>query len=629
MLGLMRKHATSWLIKVFLFAIVIVFIFWGGYSYTERRASRVAVVNDSYIGIQEYRNAYNNLLDQMRRQLGNQFSSDILETLNLKEQALNQLINRRLLLEEARWMKLDISREELQRAIRSYPAFQTNGKFDPQRYYLILRQNRLTPQDFEANQHEDLLMNKVQSFISRGAKVLDTEVLSYFHHTQDKINLVYVEIDPKKLTEEVELDEEAIKSYFEQNRETYRIGSKRSIIYVRFSPGDFVEEVQVADTEIEDYYRLHQEDYQEPERVRARHILFRISPEAKMTDIKPVLQKAKKVLELAQNGDDFDALARKYSDDSTASNGGDLGFFTRADMVKPFADAAFSMQEGEISDLVRTRFGLHIIKVEDIEEESTLLLAEVKETIRQSLKKERAGEIARQRAEAFIDETRALDDLRRAAAAKELEVHESGLFTATEAIPQLGRHLEVNEVVFSLQPREVSSVLEVGEDKVVAQLLEIHESRLPELTEVRERVEQDWLAEQSRTLALKKAQEMLETAVKDGSLAEVAGQNQLKLKETGLFTATSPAQPLGNQRDLVMAALALTPEQPVAPDVYEVNRNFIIMHLKARETAPEEEFQKEKDNIAGSLLRLKKEQVFSRWVTARRQQSDIKILQEL
>ena len=99
MLGLMRKHATSWLIKVFLFAIVIVFIFWGGYSYTERRASRVAVVNDSYIGIQEYRNAYNNLLDQMRRQLGNQFSADILETLNLKEQALNQLINRRLLLE--------------------------------------------------------------------------------------------------------------------------------------------------------------------------------------------------------------------------------------------------------------------------------------------------------------------------------------------------------------------------------------------------------------------------------------------------------------------------------------------------------------------------------------------------
>jgi peptidyl-prolyl cis-trans isomerase D len=625
----MRKHATSWLIKVFLFAIVIVFIFWGGYSYTERRASRVAAVNDSYIGIQEYRNAYNNLLDQMRRQFGNQFSSDILETLNLKEQALNQVINRRLLLEQARWMKLDISQEELQRAIRSYPAFQTNGEFDPQRYYQTLRFLRLTPQDFEANQYEDLLMNKVQSFITRGAKVLHTEVLSYFHHTQDKINLAYVEIDPKKLTEKVELDEEAIKSYFDQNRETYRIGSRRSIIYVRFSPVDFVEEVQVADTEIEDHYRLHQEDYQKPKRVRARHILFRISPEAKMTDIQPVLQKAKKVLELARKGDKFDDLARKYSDDSTASKGGDLGFFTRTDMVKPFADAAFSMNKGEISDIVRTRFGLHIIKVEDIEEESTLPLAEVKETISQSLKKERAGEIAWERAEAFIDETRALDDLRKAAAAKGLEVHESGLFAATETIPQLGQYLEVNEIVFSLQPREVSSVLEVGEDKVVAQLLEIQESRLPEFTEVRERVEQDWLAEQSRTLAHKKAQEMLETAVKDGSLAEVAGQNQLTLKETGLFTATSPAQSLGNRRDLVMAALALTPEQPVAPDVYEVNRNFLIIQLKARETASEDDFQKEKDNIAGSLLRLKKEQVFSRWVTARRQQSDIKILQEL
>ncbi|MEJ2137438.1 MAG: SurA N-terminal domain-containing protein, partial [Desulfofustis sp.] len=123
MLRLMRKHATSWLIKVFLFAIVIVFIFWGGYSYTEKKASRVAVVNGSYIGLREYQSMYNNLLEQMRRQFGKQFSSELVEALNLKGQALDRLINRRLILTEAGMLKFDVSREELQNAIVSYPAF--------------------------------------------------------------------------------------------------------------------------------------------------------------------------------------------------------------------------------------------------------------------------------------------------------------------------------------------------------------------------------------------------------------------------------------------------------------------------------------------------------------------------
>ena len=625
----MRKHATSWLIKVALFAIVIVFIFWGGYSFTERRASRIAVVNGSYIGMPEFQSMYRNLEDQMRRQFGRQFSSELAQSLNLKAQALEQLINRRLLLEEARWLKLEITREELQKTILSFPAFQTNGQFDPQRYQRTLRFLRLTPQDFEASQQQDLLINKVRRFITRGAKILDTEVRSYFHQTRDKVNLAYVQLDPKTLTKNVELDEEAIKSYFDEHREDYRIAAKRSIIYVRFSPGDYLQEVQTTDAEVEEFYRLHQEDYQEPEKVRARHILFRIPSQAKTTELQSVLKKAKKVLALARGGDEFADLARKYSDDSTAAKGGDLGYFTQTDMVKPFSDAAFSMKKGDISDLVRTRFGLHIIKVEDVKEESIRPLAEVKEAVLQSLKKERAREIILQRAESFIDETRALDDLQKAAAAKDFEVQESGLFATDEAISRLGRHPEVNEVIFSLQPKEVSPVLEVGEDKLVAQLAKIQDPRLPEFAEVQEKVRKDWVAEQSRALARKQAQELVETAVQGGSLVEAAKRNKQEIKETGLFTATSPVQPLGNQRDLVIAAFALTAEQPVAPDVYQVNNTFIIVQLKAREAAAEGEYLKEKNNISTSLLQIKKEQVFSRWVTARRQQSDIKILQEL
>ena len=625
----MRKHATSWLIKVALFAIVIVFIFWGGYSYTEKKASRVAAVNGSYISMLEFQSMYNNLVEQMRRQFGKQFSPELAETLNLKRQALDQLINRRLLLAEAKMLELDVSREELQNAIISYPAFQTNGRFDQQRYQQILRLNKLTPQEFEASQREDLLISKVQQFITRSTKVLDAEMLSFFHHTQDKVNLAYLQVDPKDFKTQVKVDEEPIRDYFDKHRENYRLPVKRNILYVRFRPRDYLDEVQPTDMEIEDFYRLHQEDYKEPEKVRARHILFRIPPKAKTSDIQAIQKRADMVLDLARKGEDFAELARRYSEDTTASTGGDLGYFTSEDMVKPFSDSAFSLAKGEISDLVRSRFGLHIIKVEDIKKESIKPLAEVKESVIQSVKQEQAGEIAWQRAESFIDLSRSLDDMQKAALEKSLEVKESGFFAVGEPIPLLGSYPEISEAIFSLQLKEISPVLTLGEDQLVAQLIAVQESRLKELDEAKKEVREDWLAEQSRDLASRKAQEWFETARKEGTISNVARNNKLEVKKTGLFTATSPARPIGNQRDLVITAFALRPGEAVAPEVYEIDGKFLILQLEDRQPATEEEFQKQKDSLASQLLLAKKEQTFSRWILGRREKSEIKILQEL
>ena len=629
MLGTMRKHATSWLIKVACFAIVIVFIFWGGYSYTEKKASRVAVVNGSYIGLREYQNTYSNLVEQMRRQFGRQFSSELVETLNLKGQALDRLINRRLILAEAGMLEFDVSREELQNAIVSYPAFQTNGQFDSLRYQQILRSNKLTPQDFEANQREDLLINKVEQFITRGTKVLESEMLSFFHHTRDRVNLAYVQIDPQDFKNQVNVDEEAVRDYFDKHRENYRLADKRNILYVRFVPQDYLAEVEVTDQEIEEFYQLHQDNYREPKKVHARHILFRISEKAKTAEIQEILDRAKKVLDLARKGDNFAELARKYSEDSTAAKGGDLGYFKSGDMVKPFADSAFSLKKGEISDLVRTRFGVHIIKVEDIKEESVKPLAAVKETVRQSLKEERSREIALQRADSFIDLSRALDDLQKAAAEAGVEVKESGLFAAEEPVPQLGRHSEINEIIFALRPKEISPAFSIGDDQLVAQLVEIQDSRLEEFAEAQERVQEDWITEQSEVLARKQAQEWLETARQEGNLAEVARRNKLKINKTGLFTTISPAPPFGNQRDMVITAFSLTPELPVPSEVYEVDGKFIILQLEDSQPASENGFQKEKDSLAKQLLQAKKEQTFSRWINGRRQQADIEMLQEL
>ena len=334
-------------------------------------------------------------------------------------------------------------------------------------------------------------------------------------------------------------------------------------------------------------------------------------------------------MELARKGEDFAKLARKYSEGPTASKGGDLGYFTHSQMAKPFADSAFSLEKGEISDLVRTRFGLHIIKAEDIREESIQSLAAVREAVVQSLKKERAGEIAWQRAESFADQSRARDDLQKTAVEQDLPVKETGFFAADEPIPTLGRLPEVSETVFSLQPREISPVLSVGEDLLVAQLVEIQDSRLQEFGEVEEKVREAWIGEQSRNLAHTQALEWLKTARKQGSIDSLARSNDLEIKKTDFFTAVSPARSLGNLRDLVVAAFALTLDQPVLPEVYEVDTTFAIVQLEERQVASEQEFHKQKETLAAQLLQAKQEQTFSRWILGRREKSDIRILQKL
>jgi peptidyl-prolyl cis-trans isomerase D len=632
MLDLMRKHATSWLIKVALVAIVIVFIAWGGYSYHEKASGRVAVVNGEYIDYGEFRSTYDRLVDEVRRQMGGRLPSELIETLHLKEQALNQLITRRLLLEEAHRLRLEVSPDELRQAISSIPAFQINGHFDSGQYRraLAYQSRRLTPEEFEATMQRDMLIQRLARLIEMGASVSPAEVSSFYHNLQDKVNLAYVLINPASFTDQVKPDPDAVSRYFAEHRESYRLPAARKIVYVRFSSRDYMNEVKPSDAEIENYYRFHGEEYLQPKKVRARQIVFRIPPTATTSQIQAIVARAKDVLAKARSGADFAALARKYSEDAaTAAKGGDVGYFEEKEKEKPFADAAFSLKKDEISDLVRTSFGLYIIKVEDIRDAVTSPLAEVRDRVVQALKQERAGEIVQDRATAFADQARVAEDVQKAAATAHLQSKEAGPFAANAPIPGLGYYPDLNQVVFSLQRGEISRPVTVGQDAVVAQVVDVEDSRLPELREVKDKVTKDWLAEKSKGLARQRAQEVLKVAHQEGRLAGVAKRYGLAVTETGPFTFFSPAPALGDNRDLLTAAFALTPQHPIAPEPYETRGGFVVIQLQSREPASEEKFQKEKDTFAKRLLAAKQELMFQRWLTSLREHAQIKVLQKL
>ncbi|MGD9211923.1 MAG: SurA N-terminal domain-containing protein, partial [Desulfobacteraceae bacterium] len=365
MLNVMRKYAGSWMIKVLLTAIVIVFIFWGVGSFKSRRETQVATVNGEIISLEEYQKAYNNMVENYRRQYGNRIDDQMLKQLQLNKQTVEQLINQKLLRQESEKLGLQVSDQELVEWIKSNPAFQNNGVFDKRRYTLLVEQNRLSLEEFEIGMKEQMTVNKLNEFITSGVKVSEDEVWNWYDHENQTVNIEYVVVKPDSY-KNIELTDKDIKNYYDENKERYKTEPKVKTQYFYFNPKDFVDKVTVNDDDIREYYEGHPEEFHHEKTVEARHILFKVDEKADEETRQKSRQKAENVLKMAREGKDFAELAKTYSEGPSKDKGGALGTFTRDKMVKPFADAAFALKAGEVSDLVETQFGWHIIKVEKV-----------------------------------------------------------------------------------------------------------------------------------------------------------------------------------------------------------------------------------------------------------------------
>jgi len=195
MLDLMRKHAGTWLIKVLLAAIVVVFVFWGVGSWTSHQQGIVATVNGQSISQEDYRASYNRLVDQARQNFGNSLNDDMLKSLQLPQMALDQLIDRALMRQAAERMRLEVTDEELSLSVRAVPAFQSNGSFDRRRYQQVLSLNRMTPEAFEAGQRESMLIEKLSRVITDGVKVSDSEAEEWYRWSNAEAKVDYVCLD--------------------------------------------------------------------------------------------------------------------------------------------------------------------------------------------------------------------------------------------------------------------------------------------------------------------------------------------------------------------------------------------------------------------------------------------------
>jgi peptidyl-prolyl cis-trans isomerase D len=362
MLRYLRENSGNWIIKIFLGIIVVVFVFLGVGSMNSGRDNSVASVNDEPITVTEFQDAYRNLVEQMRNRFQDNLTDDLLKALNVRQQALNSLIEQKLMAAQADQLKITVSDQELQDSILRIDAFHRDGRFDMDQYRRLLGLNSMTPEMFEQFQRDALRQQKVQEMVVSSVSVSDLEAQSFyeFHNTSMKVD--YIKVDPDEFSG-ITVTADQIQSHYDENRNQYQSDPRRRADFIRYSPEDYRDQVSISPAQISAYYEQHPEEFTTPEKVEASHILIRVDDTADDAAVAAAREEALAVYQRAAAGEDFAELAKETSQGPSADEGGYLGVFDKNSMVQPFADAAFSMKPGDISEPVRTRFGWHVIKV--------------------------------------------------------------------------------------------------------------------------------------------------------------------------------------------------------------------------------------------------------------------------
>lgn len=369
MLELIRNHSKGWLAKIILAAITIPFALFGIDQYLSNAGGNVAVakVGKEEISLQEYSNTVESVRNRMQAQ-GEKFDPAVLESPLFKKSILDGLIMRRLVNAETTRSNFAISDEQLNKHILSMAEFQENGQFSQDIYQSTLEQNGLTANKLESSIRNDLIVAQARDDLARFAfspASIAEETVKFQYQNR---NVSTAEIKASAFLTEVNVTPEQVKDYYELHKDKFRIPEKVKMEFVLLSAANLINEVKVSDEEVKAFYDQNQDKFQGDEQREASHILFGFGVNASDEDKQAAKNKATDVeAQLKANPNRFEELAAKFSQDpGSAAKGGSLGSFGRGAMVKPFEDAVFAMKVGDISEIVESEFGYHIIRLDGV-----------------------------------------------------------------------------------------------------------------------------------------------------------------------------------------------------------------------------------------------------------------------
>ena len=591
MLDFVRTKQKSILIKIAFGLIILSFII--GYTMLTAPSEKggganknvAARVNGDEISYSAFQNAYSSLFNLYQSIYKGSLNKELEKQFKLPEQALRQLVSESLLVQEASRLGIEVSKQELIDAISQNSAFQENGQFSRSRYLELLNYQRLSPEQYEASQRRQLLTKKVREQIQQGVQVSEEELQQAFHEENDKVSLDFVSLSPELVETKVQIEEKGLADFFSANKESFRLPEKISLRYLQFEPARYEKEIaNFTDDDLDRYYRRNLDLFEIKEQVKASHILLKVPEGADADTVQKRQDLAADLLNQLKNGADFAQLATLHSDDKgTASKGGELGFFQRGTMVSEFENAAFSLRPGQLSDLVRTKFGFHIIKVEEYVEPGVKPLVDVIAEVKTGLKIEKSRQLAFEKAMDAYNINRKTGDLEAAAKTNDLGIKETGFFGTEDPIDGIGTVPEVTAAAFNLKDSELARPIQTTQGIFLIKIKDRQPSRIPELAEVRPAVERGFRAEKAQTLAKDLAEKLLRLSEEKQSLQKAADELKLKIEKTGDFNRRKNGlvRRIGKSQDLMQAAFKLTEKAPILPQVYPVDNKFIVASLRA------------------------------------------------
>jgi peptidyl-prolyl cis-trans isomerase D len=572
-------HENKKLVQIVLALVTLPFVLWGVSSYDRssgNSADTAATVNGLKITRQELENSIRQQQDRMRQQLGANYNAAMFDNPRVKRAVLDNLISQRLLVERARAAGLVVPDEQVAQVIAGISAFQVEGKFDKKRYETVLANQGLSPLMFEARVRDELTGQQMQDAYAQNGFAANSVAANIIRLNEQQRVVNISTISFQSFMKQAKVEDAEVKKYYEENQNEYQVGEQAKVEYVKFSVDDLLAKVEVNKEDVRKYYEEHQNEFGTPEERRASHILISVKPTAPQAEQDAAKAKAEQLLQQArQNPAEFAELARNNSQDpGSAANGGDLGFFCRGTMVKPFDDAVYGLKVGEISGLVKSDFGYHIIKLIAIKPSRILPFDEAREGIANKLRQQQAADMFAEMAEKFSNTVyEQSDSLRPAADQVGAKIERSGWLNKGKSDGGLWTE-KMLQAIFNdevVKNKRNTAAIEVEPNVLVsARILDFKPASVRSLSEVRESIRQTLLRQKALDLAVNQGKATLEQLQGGGkpALSWGAAQNVTRAKHGTLD--------MGLVRRIFQADKARLPQYVGAEDA---QNGFVLVRI--------------------------------------------------
>ena len=540
-------------------------------------------------------------LQQVAR--GNRMPSHLLPL--YAPQVFQQMVTEKAILQEARRLGLTVSTEELLGQARLNPGLFPDGKFVGRD--IVESQYGMNLEQFQEGLRDSLLGLKLRRMVIAGIAVSDQEVTREFHRRNDKVRIEYSVLNTVDVRSTLRVSEAEVAEFFKKNSSRYQVPERRQFRLLYLQTARVSDTVSVSEQELRRHYKQNLDRFRVEERVRASHILLKTVGK-QPDEIGVVRKRAEQILGRLRKKEAFEKLARQYSDDAaTTPKGGDLGWIVRGQTVPEFEKAAFSLEPGTLSDVIKTQYGFHIVKVHEHQRAHQQTLEQVRNQILPLITQEKARRAAEDLAQ------KAQNDLREnpgtfQAVAEQLRVPvlETDLLKRGEPLPNIGVTPALEGALFSatLEENEVTPMVPVSDGFVVGFLVRIDPAHPAELAEVRAQVENNVRFRQATLHVLSRMKDLAERARKLKNLKRAAASRKLTVKTSEAFTSQEVLPDLGVPGGLWEAAASLSVGEIAGP--LPVADGQVVFRLLEQRPAPAEELLSSSAALRGELLKAKR-----------------------